>query len=483
MQKFNTKSILSKFDFYEYEIDNSANDNLEVFNPYDNSLITTLPSDSVSSVMGKINRMDHYRRKDRDFSIINNGHLLEKWHSKILEKKNDLAELMVLEQGKPLAEAISEVEYGAAFIKWYSEEGKRIKGDLLESPYSDREFLVKRQPVGLVATITPWNFPLAMFARKASAALAAGCTVITKPAEDTPLSTLAMISLAREIGLIPEILDAIIVPRSKVSEIGQLLCANQKVSKISFTGSTAVGKQLVLQGAGSLQKFSLELGGNAPFIVREDADIELASEELILSKFRNAGQTCVSANRIFVNAMIFDNFVSVFLSKVKAIKTGCGFEAGAQIGPLINNTAADRYEKIISDLKLSGAKFLHHKERDNEGLIFEPTVAISAKTDVRAFNEEIFGPLAVIYKFETDTEAIQQSNATNYGLASYLFTESRQAIKNYTNSLEFGIVCVNAGTFSNSVAPFGGFKESGVGREGGRYGLEEFLETKFVSIK
>ncbi len=483
MQKFNTKSILSKFDFYEYERDVSANDNLKVLNPYDNSLIVTLPSDSVSSVIEKINRMDHYRRKDKDFSIINNGHLLEKWHSKILEKKNDLAELMVLEQGKPLAEAISEVEYGAAFIKWYSEEGKRIKGDLLESPYSDREFFVKRQPVGLVATITPWNFPLAMFARKASAALAAGCTVITKPAEDTPLSTLAMISLAREIGLIPEILDAILVPRSNVSEIGQVLCANQKISKISFTGSTAVGKQLVLQGAGTLQKFSLELGGNAPFIVREDADIELASEELILSKFRNAGQTCVSANRIFVNAMIFDNFVSVFLSKVKAIKTGCGFEAGTQIGPLINYAAADRYEKIISDLKLSGAKFLHHKERDNESLIFEPTVAVSAKTDVRAFNEEIFGPLAVIYKFETDTEAIQQSNATNYGLASYLFTESRQAIKNYTNSLEFGIVCVNAGTFSNSVAPFGGFKESGVGREGGRYGLEEFLETKFVSIK
>ena len=446
-------------------------------------LITTLSSDSVSSAIEKINRMDHYRRKDRDFSIINNGHLLEKWHSKILEKKNDLAELMVLEQGKPLAEAISEVEYGAAFIKWYSEEGKRIKGDLLESPYSDREFLVKRQPVGLVATITPWNFPLAMFARKASAALAAGCSVITKPAEDTPLTTLAMISLAREIGLIPEILDAIIVPRSNVSEIGQLFCTNQKISKISFTGSTAVGKQLVLQGAGRLQKFSLELGGNAPFIVREDADIELASEELILSKFRNAGQTCVSANRIFVNAMIFDNFVSVFLRKVKAIKTGCGFEAGTQIGPLINHAAADRYEKIISDLKLSGAKFLHHKERGNKGLIFEPTVAVSAKTDVRAFNEEIFGPLAVIYKFETDTEAIKQSNATNYGLASYLFTESRQAIKNYTNSLEFGIVCVNAGTFSNSVAPFGGFKESGVGREGGRYGLEEFLETKFVSIK
>ena len=312
MQKFNTKSILSKFDFYEYESNNSANDNLDVFNPYDNSLITTLPSDSVSSAIEKINRMDRYRREERDFSIINNGHLLEKWHSKILEKKNDLAELMVLEQGKPLAEAISEVEYGAAFIKWYSEEGKRIKGDLLESPYSDREFFVKRQPIGLVATITPWNFPLAMFARKASAALAAGCSVITKPAEDTPLTTLAMISLAREIGFIREILDAIVVPRSKVSEIGQLLCANQKISKISFTGSTAVGKQLVLQGAGTLQKFSLELGGNAPFIVREDADIELASDELILSKFRNAGQTCVCANRIFVNAKIFDNFVSIF---------------------------------------------------------------------------------------------------------------------------------------------------------------------------
>ena len=483
MQKFNTKSILSKFDFYEYESNDSTNDNLDVFNPYDNSLITTLPSDSVFSAIEKINRMDGYRGEERDFSIINNGHLLEKWHSKILEKKNDLAELIVLEQGKPLAEAISEVEYGAAFIKWYSEEGKRIKGDLLESPYSDREFFVKRQPIGLVATITPWNFPLAMFARKASAALAAGCNVITKPAEDTPLTTLAMISLAREIGFVREKLDAIIVPRSKVSEIGQLLCANQKISKISFTGSTAVGKQLVLQGAGTLQKFSLELGGNAPFIVREDADLELASDELILSKFRNAGQTCVCANRIFVNATIFDSFMPIFLSKVKAIKSGCGFEAGVQIGPLINQAAANRYEKLISDLRLSGAKFLHHKERSNEGLIFEPTVVVSAKTDVRAFDEEIFGPLAVIYKFETDREAIEQSNATNYGLASYLFTESRQAIKNYTNLLDFGIVCVNSGTFSNSVAPFGGFKESGVGREGGRYGLEEFLETKFVSIK
>ena len=322
-----------------------------------------------------------------------------------------------------------------------------------------------------------------MFARKASAALAAGCSVITKPAEDTPLTTLAMISLAREIGFNREILDAVVVPRSKVSEIGQLLCENQKISKISFTGSTSVGKQLVLQGAGTLQKFSLELGGNAPFIVREDADIELASDELILSKFRNAGQTCVCANRIFVNTAIFDNFVSIFLSKVKAIKTGCGFEADVQIGPLINHAAATRYEELILDLRHNGAKFLHHKERGNEGLIFEPTVVVSTKTDVKAFSEEIFGPLAVIYKFETDSEAIKQSNATNYGLASYLFTESRQAIKNYTNSLDFGIVCVNAGTFSNSVAPFGGFKESGLGREGGRYGLEEFLETKFVSIK
>ena len=483
MQKINTKSILSKFDFYEYESNDSGDDNLDVFNPYDNSLIVTLPSDSVSSAIEKINRMDRYRKEERDFSVIKNGHLLEKWHSKILDEKNNLAELMVLEQGKPLAEAISEVEYGAAFIKWYSEEGKRIKGDLLESPYSDREFFVKRQPIGLVATITPWNFPLAMFARKASAALAAGCNVITKPAEDTPLTTLAMISLAREIGFVREKLDAIIVGRSKVSEIGQLLCANQKISKISFTGSTAVGKQLVLQGAGTLQKFSLELGGNAPFIVREDADLDLASDELILSKFRNAGQTCVCANRIFVNATIFDKFVSIFLSKVQTIKTGSGFEAGVQIGPLINHAAANRYEKLISDLNLSGAKFLYHKERTNGGLIFEPTVVVSAKTDVRAFDEEIFGPLAVIYKFETDAEAIEQSNATNFGLASYLFTESRQAIKNYTNSLDFGIVCVNAGTFSNSVAPFGGFKESGVGREGGRYGLEEFLETKFVSIK
>ncbi len=483
MQKFNTKNIVSKFDFTEYQASRAGSDNLDVLNPYNNELILSLTSDSLATTAEKIDRMDLYRKNETNLSITDRGYLLEKWYLKIMENKNSLGELIVLEQGKPLSEAISEVEYGGAFIKWYSEEGRRIKGDLLESPYLEREFLVRRQPVGLVATITPWNFPLAMFARKASAALAAGCSVITKPAEDTPLTTLAMLSLAREIGLKKEILDVVIVPRSRVSDIGKLLCTNKKISKISFTGSTTVGKQLVLQGAGNLQKFSLELGGNAPFIIREDCDLNLACDELILSKFRNAGQTCVCANRIFVNSRILNDFLPLFLDKVRTIKTGPGLDADAQMGPLINEEAATRYRALISDLRKSGANFVYQNEKSERGLIFAPTVAIASTTDTRAFYEEIFGPLAVIYKFESDEQAIKHSNATNYGLASYLFTDCRHAIKKYTKLLDFGIVCVNAGTFSNSVAPFGGLKESGMGREGGSYGLEEFLETKFISIK
>ena len=483
MNKVQIKNIFSTFGLNCSLADQDHNQKLQVYNPYTGDLVANVKIDSIKSTREKISHLYDGLNNSNSVSIIDRGKLLKKWHQLISANRTSLAQLIVMEQGKPLKDAIAEVDYGASFVEWYSEEGKRLRGEILESPFENREFLVYRKPVGLVVTITPWNFPMAMFVRKAGAAIAAGCNVLTKPAEDTPLTTLALISLAREAGIGVNLLDSIIIDKAGVKKIGSFFCSDRRVSKISFTGSTNVGKTLLEQGAQSLKKFALELGGNAPFIVREDADIKKAVDGLILCKFRNSGQTCVCANRIFVHRAIFDEFRAAFVNRAKKLAVGSGFDSDTQIGPLINKAARTRYLTILKDLINSGGKvWLDGKGSKDQPLLFYPTVVEAASDKVKAFNEEIFGPLAVLYKFEDDMDVISRANSTNYGLASYVYTNDREAIKKYTKLLDFGIVCFNEGSFSNPVAPFGGTKDSGFGREGGSYGLEEFLETKFTSI-
>ena len=483
MNKVQIKNILSIFSLDCFLVDQNHNQKLQIHNPYSGDLVANLKIDSIKSTEEKISRLYDDLNNANTVSIIDRGKLLKKWHQLISANKTSLAQLIVMEQGKPLNDALAEVDYGASFVEWYSEEGKRLKGEILESPFKGREFLVYRKPVGLVVTITPWNFPMAMFVRKAGAAIAAGCNVLTKPAEDTPLTTLALISLARDAGIGVNLLDSVIIDKAGVRKIGSLFCSDRRIAKISFTGSTNVGKTLLEQGAQSLKKFALELGGNAPFIIRQDADIEKAVDGLILCKFRNSGQTCVCANRIFVHKTIFDEFSTAFVDKVKKLAVGSGFDPGTQIGPLINEAARTRYLTILKDLINSDGKvWLDGRSSQDQPLLFPPTVFEATSDTVKAFKEEIFGPLAVLYKFEDDVDVINRANSTNYGLASYVYTKDREAIKKYSKSLDFGIVCFNEGSFSNPVAPFGGTKDSGFGREGGSYGLEEFLETKFTSI-
>tara|TARA_E500000178_G_C17039005_1_gene765534 strand:- start:34219 stop:35664 length:1446 start_codon:yes stop_codon:yes gene_type:complete len=457
---------------------------LKVFDPFSDELIAEVlqsQDDEIKSTI--LDSHKAFRSWSKETAFVRSEILLN-WHNEIKQSTDSLARLMVREQGKPFEEAKAEILYGASFIKWYSEEAKRVNGEILPSPYPERKFLVKKEPVGVVFTITPWNFPFAMFARKASAALAAGCTVITKPAEDTPLTTLAAISLALKAGIKKNILKFIICDRGRVDKICQELCLDDRVKKISFTGSTNVGKRLLSSGASKVKKFSLELGGNAPFIIREDADLSFACEQLILCKFRNAGQTCVSANRIFVHEKIFSAFLKVFLAQTSKLKVGNGSDANVSVGPVINPKALERLKGFIRDLLSNGARILlGSKEIYGENNLVSPIIIECDNDFVKAFNEEIFGPVAVLYKFKSDKEVISRANATEYGLASYLFTKDAKAIEYFCDDLEFGIVCVNSGTFSNPIAPFGGVKASGIGREGGSYGIDEFLETKFCSIK
>ena len=483
MNKVEIKNILSNFSLDCYFADQNHNQKLQVHNPYSGDLVANLKIDSIKSTKEKIDHLYDGLNCSNSVSIIDRGKLLKKWHRLILANKTPLAQLIVMEQGKPLSDAIAEVDYGANFVEWYSEEGKRLRGEILESPLKGREFLVYRKPVGLVVTITPWNFPMAMFARKAGAAIAAGCNVLTKPAEDTPLTTLALISLARKAGIGVELLDSVLVDKAGVNKMGRFFCSERRVAKISFTGSTNVGKTLLEHGAQSLKKFALELGGNAPFIVRKDADIEKAVDGLILCKFRNSGQTCVCANRIFIHKTIFDEFRTAFVDKAEKLVVGSGFDPDTQVGPLINEEASVRYLAILKDsINSDGRVWLNGRNSRDQPLLFSPAVVEAANDNIKAFKEEIFGPLAILYKFEDDADVINRANSTNYGLASYVYTKDREAIKKYTKLLDFGIVCFNEGSFSNPVATFGGTKDSGFGREGGSYGLEEFLETKFTSI-
>jgi succinate-semialdehyde dehydrogenase/glutarate-semialdehyde dehydrogenase len=404
--------------------------------------------------------------------------ILRKWFELMMASQEDLAQILTAEQGKPLAEARGEIAYGASFIEWFAEEAKRAYGEVIPSPWADKRALVLKQPVGVAALITPWNFPNAMITRKAGPALAAGCTVIIKPAEQTPFSALAMAELAERAGVPKGVFNVV---TGDAPAIGAELCANPKVRKLSFTGSTEVGRILMRQSADTIKKLSLELGGNAPFIVFDDADLDAAVEGAIASKYRNAGQTCVCANRIYVQDAVYDAFAAKLTAKVKDFKVGAGTEAGVVIGPLIDEQGLKKVEKHVADALAKGAKVkLGGKPHERGGFFFQPTVITDVTPEMIVSHEETFGPVAPLIRFKTEEEAIRLSNATEFGLAGYFYSRDIGRIWRVAEQMETGMVGVNAGIISTEVAPFGGVKQSGLGREGSRYGLEEFMEVKYV---
>ena len=406
--------------------------------------------------------------------------LLRKWFDLMMANQEDLGLLLTTEQGKPLAEAKGEIAYGASFIEWFAEEGKRVYGDVIPQHQADKRILVLKQPIGVAAMITPWNFPNAMITRKAGPALAAGCTVVLKPAGATPFSALALAELAERAG-IPQGVFNVVTGDSKA--IGAELCANPLVRKLSFTGSTEIGRVLMRQSADTVKKLSLELGGNAPFIVFDDADIDAAVEGAIASKYRNAGQTCVCANRIYVQDGVYDNFAAKLAEKVKGFKVGAGNEPGVVIGPLIDAQGLAKVEEHVADATAKGAKvMLGGKRHDRGGLFFEPTILTVVTQAMRISREETFGPVAPLFRFKADDEAIAMANDTEFGLAGYFYARDMGRIWRIAEAMETGMVCVNSGILSTEIAPFGGIKQSGLGREGSKYGIEEYLEVKYLML-
>jgi succinate-semialdehyde dehydrogenase / glutarate-semialdehyde dehydrogenase len=404
--------------------------------------------------------------------------ILRKWHDLMQANAGDLARILTAEQGKPLAEAKGEIAIAAAYVEWFAEEAKRVYGDVIPTMANDRRLVVVKEPVGVCAAITPWNFPSAMITRKVSPALAAGCTVVIKPAEATPFSAFALAELAGRAGFPPGVLNMV---TGDAQSIGAEMCANPVVRKISFTGSTEVGRLLMKQAAPTIKKISLELGGNAPFIVFDDADLDAAAEGAIVSKYRNAGQTCVCANRFFVHEKVYDAFAQKLAVKVGALKVGRGTETGVTQGPLINADAVAKVEEHLADAKARGAKIAIGGARHAlGGTFYEPTVLTGVTPDMQIFREETFGPVAPLIAFKDDAEVIELANRSEFGLASYFYSRDIGRIWRVAEALEFGMVGVNTGLITTEVAPFGGMKQSGLGREGSKYGIEEFVEVKYI---
>ena len=409
------------------------------------------------------------------------ANLLRAWFEAIMAHQEDLARLMTMEQGKPIAESRGEVAYGASFVEFYAEEAKRMAGETLQSHGVDKRILVFRESIGVVAAVTPWNFPLAMITRKCAPALAAGCTVVIKPAEATPLTALALVRLAELAGIPAGVIN--VITASQPAAVGDVLTTDSRVRKFSFTGSTAVGKKLLAQCAGTVKKASMELGGNAPFIVFDDADLEAAVEGAIASKYRNSGQTCVCTNRFLVQSGVYDAFIEKLAARVKQLKVGNGLDAGVLQGPLINQAAVEKVEAHIADaLEKGGRLICGGKAHALGGTFFEPSIIADATADMRVAQEETFGPLAPVFRFDTDEQAIAMANATNSGLAAYFYAKDYRRIWHVMEGLEYGMVAVNEGILSTELAPFGGVKESGLGREGSRHGLDEFTELKYVCV-
>ena len=409
--------------------------------------------------------------------------VLRRWFDLVIAHTEDLALLMTSEQGKPLAEARGEVAYGASFIEWFAEEGKRAYGDVIPTVAGDRRLFAMKQPIGVCAAITPWNFPIAMITRKVAPALAAGCTVVAKPAEATPLSALALVALAAQAGMPAGVLNVVVGDGARAPEIGLEMCTNPTVRKVSFTGSTEVGRILLRQSADTVKKLSLELGGNAPFIVFDDGDLDAAVEGALASKYRNAGQTCVCANRFYVQDGVYDEFARRLTAKVRQFKVGPGTEAGVTIGPLIEEAAVAKVEQHVADALAKGAQLaLGGGRHALGGLFFEPTVLTGVTPAMQVAREETFGPVAPLFRFETEQQAVAMANDTEFGLAAYFYSRDVGRIFRVAESIEAGMVCVNSGLLSNEVSPFGGVKQSGLGREGSKYGLDEYLEIKYLCL-
>jgi succinate-semialdehyde dehydrogenase/glutarate-semialdehyde dehydrogenase len=406
--------------------------------------------------------------------------VLRRWFELMHEHADDLAQLMTLEQGKPLAEAKGEIGYAASFLEWFGEEAKRVYGDTIPAPQADRRIVVVKEPIGVVACITPWNFPSAMITRKAGPAIAVGCTVVLKPAPQTPYSALALAELAERAGLPAGVLNVV---TGRADEIGAEMTSNPTVRKLSFTGSTAVGRLLMAQCASTVKKISLELGGNAPFIVFDDADLDAAVQGAMASKYRNTGQTCVCANRFLIQDGIYEAFATRLAAAVSELKVGVGTEPGVQQGPLINAAAIAKVERHVSDAVANGARALVGGRRhERGGSFYVPTVLADVTADMELSREETFGPVAPLFRFSSEADAVRMANDTEFGLAAYFYTRDAARIWRVSDALEYGIVGINTGLISTEVAPFGGMKQSGLGREGSKYGVEEFLEVKYLSM-
>ena len=478
----NNADLLKNAGYINGEWTGSESDKrFEVTNAFSKEVICTLPDMGTKETNDAIEAANNSWSNWRSKTAKERALILKKWFDLIIVNQEDLAILMTAEQGKPLAEAKGEVVYGASFIEWFAEEGKRTYGDIIPTPANDRRILVIKQPIGVVAAITPWNFPIAMITRKCAPALAAGCPVVIKPAAETPLSALALAELADQAGIPKGVLNVVVGTKS--SEIGLALTNSPIVRKLSFTGSTAVGKILTRNCADTMKKVSMELGGNAPFIVFDDANLDSAVAGAMISKFRNTGQTCVCSNRILVQEGIYDEFVSKLSEAVKTLNVGNGMEEGINQGPLINESALKKVQDHISDALEKGAVLVTGgKPHSNGGTMFEPTIIGNVTTSMKVASEETFGPLAPIFKFSTEEEAIRMANDTEFGLASYFYTNDVNRIWRVSEALEYGMVGVNEGVISNEVAPFGGVKESGLGREGSHYGIDDFLELKYICI-
>ena len=453
---------------------------IDVDNPADNSVIGAVPRMGARETRRAIEAANDAYPDWRARTGKERAAILRRWYELVMENQEDLAVLMTTEQGKPLSESMGEIVYGASFIEWFAEEAKRIYGDTIPQHQRDKRVVVIKEPVGVVVSITPWNFPNAMITRKCAPALAAGCTVVAKPATQTPYSAFALAALAERAGIPKGVLNIV---SGASSEIGAEMTSNPIVRKLSFTGSTEVGKLLIEQCAGTVKKMSMELGGNAPFIVFDDADIDSAVVGAMQSKYRNAGQTCVCANRIFAQDGIYDRFTEKLAEASAALKVGDGMEEGVSAGPLIDIKAVEKVESHIRDAVSKGARVVVGGGRhSNGGNFFEPTVLADVTPEMIVSREETFGPLAPVYRFETDEDVVKKANDTEFGLAAYFYTRDIGRVWRVAEQLEYGIVGINSGIISTEIAPFGGMKESGIGREGSKYGIDEFTEVKYLCM-
>ncbi len=455
----------------------------EIFNPANGESLGHVPNLGAAETRRAIEAAQPAQPAWRALTAKERAARLRKWYELMLANQEDLAQIMTAEQGKPLAEARGEVLYAASFIEWFAEEAKRVYGDTIPGHQSDKRLIVTKEPVGVTAAITPWNFPAAMITRKAGPALAAGCAMVLKPAPQTPFSALALAVLAERAGIPAGLFSVLPADAERSREVGSELCANPIVRKLSFTGSTGVGIKLMEQCAPTLKKLSLELGGNAPFIVFEDADLDAAVEGALVAKYRNAGQTCVCANRLYVHEAVYDAFAEKLAAAVAKLRVGPGDETGVVIGPLIDGNAVAKVQAHLADALEKGAKVLQGgKAHELGGHFFEPTVITDVTPDMRVAREETFGPLAPLFRFRDEAEVVRQANDTEFGLAGYFYTRDLGRTFRVAEALEYGMVGINTGLISNEVAPFGGMKASGLGREGSKYGLDEYLEIKYLCL-